>query len=245
MTSPADAWSPVEPDGDGAADAPDPGGVAGAILAAGASRRLGGRPKALLPWPPDDAPMLVATAPLQRVAGTMLGVVAATLRTGGVGPQAVITGTHHAAIAMASRGASWDVVFNPRHDEGQLTSVWSALDWVESLSGRPAWLLLALVDAPAVQARTIDRLVRAARSAPPDVLVVRPTVEARHGHPVLWHRAAWPRLRAAAVSTGARPVVRGLAATGQALDVPVDDPGVLRDVDTEADYRALGRDRTS
>jgi molybdenum cofactor cytidylyltransferase len=45
------------------------------------------------------------------------------------------------------------------------------------------------------------------------------------------------RLRAADVSEGAKPIVRAFA--DRAIDVEVDDPGVLVDVDTPDDYRRL------
>jgi molybdenum cofactor cytidylyltransferase len=55
---------------------------------------------------------------------------------------------------------------------------------------------------------------------------------------VLWHREAWPRLRQAPLESGARHVVHALVAEGRVREVPVDDPGVVHDIDTPEDYAA-------
>ncbi len=201
--------------------------VAGGVLAGGASRRMGGMPKALLAWPPGTS------------GRTFLDTVLLQMRDAGISPLAVVTGTHHAPIAAAS--TAWpevSILFNPRHDEGQVTSLWRLLDWAETLPDTPDWLAVTLVDLPGVQADTVCRLRTAALASAPGTLVVRPAVRERHGHPVLWHRDAWPRLRAASVQSGARLIVHGLVEDGRVLDVQVDDEGVLRDIDTAADYTA-------
>ncbi len=202
--------------------------VAGGVLAGGASRRMGGEPKALLPWPPG------------ATATSMLDTVLLACVTSGITPVAIVTGTHHDEIgAAASAWPDVPVLFNARHPEGQLTSLWCLLDWAESLPEPPAWLLVTLVDMPAITPATLTRLVAAADAAGPGISVVRPTVGARHGHPLLWHRRAWPRLRQAPLAEGARPVVHALVAEGSVLDVPVDDEGVLRDIDSPDDYGPL------
>jgi molybdenum cofactor cytidylyltransferase len=77
-----------------------------------------------------------------------------------------------------------------------------------------------------------ELLARAAASPAP---ILRATHEGRHGHPVVFRRAVFAALRAADPAAGAKPVVRALAVE----DVEVDDPGVLRDVDTPQDYDRL------
>lgn len=199
--------------------------IVGAVLSGGASRRMGGRPKALLPWPPH-APR-----------GTFLDVIALTLTAAGVARMCVVTGEHHDAIdAAVSSDGPGQLIRNRRHREGQLTSLWSALDWAEALDPLPEWLLITLVDLPAVRTDTVRRLLAAA-SGDTEALAVRPVLGSRHGHPVIWRRDAWARLRDADPRHGARPVIRALAAAGRVLDVAVDDEGVLRDIDTPDDYR--------
>ena len=65
--------------------------------------------------------------------------------------------------------------------------------------------------------------------------VVRPVGESRHGHPVLFGRQVFAELRQADPAVGARAVVR--ARRADAVDVPVDDAGAFRDIDTPEDYK--------
>ncbi len=60
---------------------------------------------------------------------------------------------------------------------------------------------------------------------------------AASGHPVLFRDVVFDELRTADPAIGAKAVVRARA--GEVLDVDVDDPGVVRDVDAPDDYAAL------
>lgn len=193
-----------------------------------------GFPKALLPWPPGNA------------SGTFLDAILGRFDEVGITRVAVVTGAHHEAIAPAYLDRPVSMLFNPRHKEGQVTSVWRALEWADALEPPPEWLVLALVDTPDVSTDTLARLLGCAGASEPSCLVVRPIVGQRHGHPVLWRRDAWARLRQAPVEAGARAVVHAMVMEGRVCDVPVDDPGVLRDIDTPEDYaRAAERRQPS
>ena len=70
---------------------------------------------------------------------------------------------------------------------------------------------------------------------------MRPAIGDRHGHPVVFDRVTFDDLRSAPLDVGAKAV---LARWRHAIvDVPVDDPGVLADVDTPEDYEAFLRER--
>ena len=73
--------------------------------------------------------------------------------------------------------------------------------------------------------------------------IVRPAIGDRHGHPVIFDRAVFDELRLAPLDAGAKSVVR--AHEDQILNVPVDDEGCVRDVDTPADYEALRKSDVS
>jgi molybdenum cofactor cytidylyltransferase len=89
--------------------------------------------------------------------------------------------------------------------------------------------VVSLGDQPCVSADLVRRLVAVA-GAPLAV----PVHEGRIGHPVLFGRALWPELRELRGDEGARGVVRRHFA---AAAVVAGEP--TRDLDTEADYRAL------
>jgi molybdenum cofactor cytidylyltransferase len=82
----------------------------------------------------------------------------------------------------------------------------------------------------------LRRLVAALAASAGAAEVVRPRYAGAGGHPPLVARAVWPRLAACGdAPDGARGVLRA----APCLDVDVDDPGVVRDVDVLADAEAM------
>jgi molybdenum cofactor cytidylyltransferase len=66
--------------------------------------------------------------------------------------------------------------------------------------------------------------------------VVEPVHAGKHGHPVLIARTLWPELLAADPAIGAKEVIRRHRPAG--AQVEWDDPSVLTDLDTPADFDA-------
>lgn len=197
--------------------------LVGVVLGGGASSRMG-RPKALLD---------LAGRPFVRR-------VADTLHEAGLADVVVVAGSHEAGIraALGAADRAWrDVVLlNPDSARGQLSSLWIALDWIEAPSRAPAdGMVVALVDHPRVRADTVRALVEAFAAS--GRAVVRPVFRGRHGHPVIFARSMFARLRAAPLAEGARAVVRPLGPA--VLDLETDDEGVVTDVDTPEDYARL------
>ena len=197
--------------------------VHGIVLAAGQSSRMG-TPKAGLRLGPAGA--------------TFAAAVTGALVEAGVGRVVVVAGAHPDAV-LAAVGArpGVEVLYHAGWAAGQLSSLLAGLDALDD----PALEAVAvtLVDVPLVRVATIRALVEAWRRS--RVPVVRPALGDRHGHPVIFDRAAFAALRAAPLEIGAKAVI---AACGpRVLNVPTDDAGVLRDVDTPADYEALLGDR--
>lgn len=185
------------------------------LLAAGASSRMG-RPKALL-----------------EVGGrTFVRRILETLRDGGVGDTVVVVRAGAGAVAREIDAAGFGrPIENPDPDRGQLSSLIVGLDAVER-PGVPG-ALVTLVDVPLVRPSTVAALLdRAAGSA---ASILRAAHGGRHGHPVIFSRAVFAALRAADPAIGAKAVVRAF----DVEDVEVDDPGVLRDVDTPQEYEGL------
>jgi CTP:molybdopterin cytidylyltransferase MocA len=191
------------------------------ILAGGASSRMG-RPKALLSVADGD---LFVTR------------IVRTLVDAGLQDVVVVSGFEHEAIvaAVESAGASVRprVVRNHDPGRGQLSSLWCGLDAAVD-ADTPA-VLMTLVDVPMISAATVAAVLQRWREtrAP----IVRPLFQRRHGHPVIFDRSVLGELRAAPLDQGARVVVH--AHLREAVDVPVDDPGCIVDVDTSDDYRRL------
>jgi molybdenum cofactor cytidylyltransferase len=114
---------------------------------------------------------------------------------------------------------------SPKGD--QLASVRRGLARLASTPARST--LLWPVDHPYVAVTTAQAVVEARRTGAP---VVVPVYEGRRGHPVLFARETWLDLMTAAEG-GARSVVHRYG--DLVLEIAVDDPNVLRDVDTRAD----------
>lgn len=208
------------------------GGLTGLVLAAGGGSRLGGG-KLLLPW--RGAPLI------NHVLDALIGV-------DGVDSVAVVVGDRAQAMrrAVESRfphpAASPRVVENPDWREGQGASIRVG---VEAILSAPETrgthgILVMLGDQPLIGRATIAALAAAHRRAcerDPGHFATAPVFAGRRGHPVIFAVAAFSGLLALRGDTGGRHL---LATAGdRLLLVPVDDPGIHRDVDTPDDYRAL------
>ena len=146
--------------------------IPGVILAGGASSRMGGRPKALLPTGRGDE--------------TFLGRIASTLVAGGVDDVVVVAGYHDQAIRRFVEGLPTPVrlLTNLNPGDGQLSSLLVALRAVDRPQLRA--VIVTLVDLPLVSASTVRAVLDGYRrtGAP----LVRPERDGRHGHPVLFDR---------------------------------------------------------
>lgn len=195
--------------------------IAGIVLAAGASTRMG-RPKAALP--------------LGAPGDTVVRRVVSALLDAGLSRVAVVSGAHPDAVREALDAIDPRVclVHNASWPAGQLSSLLCGLDAVDDPELDA--VAMNLVDVPLVSAATIRLLIERWRET--GAPVVRPARGDTHGHPVLFDRRLFAELRAADVSRGAKPVVHAHA--GALLNVPVEDEGAFLDLDTPADYeRAL------
>jgi molybdenum cofactor cytidylyltransferase len=190
--------------------------IAGIVLAAGRSSRLG-RPKQLLLL--EGEPLLRRT--VRRVLSSSLDTVF------------VVVGHEGEAVRGAVADLPVRVVFNANAERGQSTSVLAGLAALPPESEAAVFLL---GDQPGIAPEVIDALIAAWREtrAP----VVAPRYGERTGNPVLFDRRVFSELGSVQGDTGARPVVRAHERAGDLLLVPVDQPAPT-DIDTEADYAAL------
>jgi molybdenum cofactor cytidylyltransferase len=185
--------------------------IAGIILAAGASSRMG-TPKALLDYRGETF--------LDRLI-RVLGCVC--------DPVIVALGYHAEEIRAQAHGRAQFVV-NPDPSRGQLSSLQAAL--AEIPDDADGFLFLP-VDCPAAEPETVRRIVEAFHST--DALLVIPRFEGRRGHPVCARRELISEFLALPAEGQAKEVVRGHAA--HYLDTI--DAGVLSDIDDPEAYRIL------
>lgn len=193
--------------------------VAAIVLAAGASRRMG-RNKLLLPV--DGEPMLRGTVRRALDAG--------------LAPVVVVVG-HDAEGARAAL-AGLDVRFAESPDPTGPTSA-SLHAGLRALDDGPTAgdaVVVLLADMPHVSCAMLRALVDAAGRDDAPLHV------SRYGDvrapPLLFRRALWPELLAWHGDGCGKAVVRAHLAEAVLHDWPVH---ALQDVDTPADYEALGR----
>jgi molybdenum cofactor cytidylyltransferase len=190
------------------------------VLAAGDSTRMGS-PKALLP---DGSGRLFIT----RILHTFVAA--------GIADVTIVTGALHARIVDAiaadvPRRALVRFARNPDPSRGQLSSMLTGLDAADA-PGVDA-VLVTLADVPFVRPATVRLVLDTFQNT--RATIVRPVRGEQHGHPVLFARTLFGELRSADPAIGAKSVVRAHAA--EIVNVDVDDPGALLDVDTRDEYQ--------
>lgn len=100
---------------------------------------------------------------------------------------------------------------------------------VRATSDAGGWLVLP-GDLPLVRGETLRRVAQALQA--PGVQAVQPQYQGTRGHPVAFAAACGEALRALAGAQGAAPVLRALREQGAVADLPVDDVGIVTDIDT-------------
>ena len=182
--------------------------ISAIVLAAGTSSRMGS-PKPLL--------TLGGRPLLERVLETV--------RDAAVDDIVVVLG--HEADRVRD-GVSFDgthTVVNPAYIEGMSTSLQAG---VRAADPRSDGFLIVLGDQPFVQSATINTLIERRNGSQAKILI--PTYGGARGNPVLLDRSLSEDVQSITGDQGCRAIfghhTRGI------LEVPVDDPGILVDLDT-------------
>ncbi len=161
---------------------------------------------------------------------TFLGHLIAVLETR-VDPLIVVLG-HHADAIGETLPAGPQITLNPDYRAGMLTSLQAG---IRSLPAGADAALFTLVDHPAVQGATVDRLI--AQFNEQQALLAIPRYGGRRGHPVIARRSILDEILALPPDSSAKAVIS--AHRPETLFVDVDDPGILRDVDLPEQYDEL------
>ena len=188
--------------------------ISGILLAAGESRRMGS-PKALLPYQGQ----------------TFLERICTAFFDAGVDELIVVLGAWEEKLRPAlPRHSALRTVVNPHYTQGQLSSLVCGLG---ALSPDSEAAVVNLVDHPLIRTETIAALIASFRTDPLPIIIA--AHRGKRGHPVLFSRQVYAELLAAPLDKGAKTVVRKDPA--RVRHVPLDDPGIVADIDTPQDYR--------
>ncbi len=185
----------------------DEANVAALVLAAGRGTRMGGN---------KMNEMLAGKPLLLHAVDAALGSKAR--------PVIVVTGHQPEKVKLALVGRNVTLVHNPHFAEGLSTSLKAGL---AAIPAAVAGAVVLLGDMPHVTPVVIDDL-RQEMAKRPEAAAIVPVVDGQRGNPVLLGR----RLFAAALDlhgdTGARKLLGG----PDVVELPVEDEGVLLDIDT-------------
>ena len=185
--------------------------IAGVVLAAGASRRVGSQK------------LLASVGDVPLVRRSVEALLATSLDE-----LVVVLGSNALAVAAALRGLSVRTVTNTAYAAGMSTSLRAGLEAVHPSTDAA---LIALADQPGVGAGIVDRLIeryRESRSA-----IVAPVYRGGvRGNPVLFDRALFDELRTVTGDEGGRSVVMRDPARVVLVEFAQEMPG---DVDVPED----------
>jgi molybdenum cofactor cytidylyltransferase len=197
--------------------------IAGIILAAGDSRRMGS-PKALLEYKGETF-----VARLVRIFTKFCD------------PVMVVAGRHADQIRAA---VNVPVVVNPDPDRGQLSSLQTALTDLfpvgQAVAFQPpaiSGFLFTPVDCPTFLEPTVAALIESFHTLPAPLVI--PKYAGKRGHPVCVSASLVPEFLALPPTEETRVIVNRHAPSIRYLEV--DDSGVLADVDDPETYRALAK----
>ena len=190
-----------------------PGEVAAVVLAAGASRRMGGDNKLLAPI--DGVPMV------RRVADVAAASAAAEV--------IVVTGHQAEPVRGALLGVDVRFIHNPRATDGLSASLGAGIG---AVARAHTGAVVLLGDMPYVRTEVVDALIERFHGSN-GTAICRPTFEGRPGNPVLWPREFFADILQLEGDTGARRLIERFA--DRVSMIAVADAGIHRDVDAPED----------
>jgi molybdenum cofactor cytidylyltransferase len=191
--------------------------IAGVVLAAGQSRRMGARNKLLAE--------IDGVAMVRRVVEAVVASKA--------DPVLVVTGHEAGRVREALAGLAVSFVDNPDFEEGISASLRHGL---AALPADRDGALVCLGDMPRVDAAMLDRLIAAfAPETGKDICV--PVHQGKRGNPVLWGKRYFTEMRDIAGDVGAKHLIGRHAEAVQ--EVAIAEDGVLIDVDSPDALAAL------
>jgi len=191
--------------------------IAAVVLAAGRSTRMGASNKLVAE---------IGGKPLVRICVEQ--ALASRAK-----PVIVVTGHQRERVEEALGGLPVRLVHNPHFADGLGTSLRAG---IVTLPADVDGVVVCLGDMPQVDAALIDRLI-AAFDPEKGALAVMPSINGQRGNPVLWARRFFADLIAIEGDVGARNLIKRY---GEAVvEVPVENKGVLTDVDTPEALKAV------
>ena len=175
------------------------------ILAAGKGKRIG-KPKWQLPF--ENSTFLSTI--IDRLSSAQINCIICVVST-------------------LSKGNDTRIKYaiNPKPEKGMMTSIYTAIHTLQPHKG----YLIIPVDHPYVNTETYQKLADAFLKNPERV--IRPIYKGKAGHPIIMPDSIAPQIPNADFPGGLKYFL--IRAKAQCFDVEVDDPGILRNINTPED----------
>jgi molybdenum cofactor cytidylyltransferase len=191
--------------------------IGAVVLAGGTSSRMG-EPKQLL-----------------RLGGrTVLGQTLENVRGACVEQIVLVLGFAAEVIARQTEVEGVTLVINEQFDEGMGSSLRTG---IATLNPEIDAALVVLADQPFVRPATLDQLINRYIESGAEIAI--PTYRGFRGNPVLLDRSVFAEVMAVTGDIGCRAIFGDH--TEGIVKVPVDDVGVLLDIDSKSDFERLQR----
>jgi len=192
--------------------------IAGVLLAAGNSSRMG-RPKAMLSYNGIS----------------FIDTILNNLSEIKCRPIITILGESADLICRQTNVNKYKYYNNPDPDRGMLSSIQIA---VKKLPQDCSGFMLTLVDHPVVKLQTY-RLLKEEALKSPDYIII-PEVNGKHGHPLYFGKPFYSYLINTPDGQSAKDIIK--SHLSRVIYIPVDDEGVLRNINTQDDYKKIIND---
>jgi len=187
--------------------------ISGIILSAGKSSRMEGLIKPLLKFKGK----------------TFIETIIESMEKAGLDEIIVVLGANKERI-LSEVDIKDKVVFNENWQEGQISSL---REGILNVKDRSEGIIFTPVDHPVVKENTYKKLIEIWNKEKDKIVI--PLYNGRKGHPTIFPRRFFNKILNGNLENGARDIIRNNI--NSVKYVPVDDEGVIIDIDTIFDYK--------
>jgi xanthine dehydrogenase accessory factor len=183
------------------------------ILGAGESSRMG-RPKLLLPFGEST---VIGTVIQNALSSTVENII-------------VVLGSNYESHRVAIKETPVEIIRNRRYKDGMLSSVQCGLGAIPETTDA---VMVLLGDQPMIEGSEMNKLIESFSDSGKEIIIA--THRDKRGHPILFGRKYIDEIKGYAREASLRDL---LQKHPEAIrEIEAEDSGILRDIDTDEDYR--------
>lgn len=189
--------------------------ICGLILAAGKSQRMG-QPKLFLPLGETGEKCLIER-------------VLAAVNKSKIDRAYLVVRPEDEFLPSLAQAYNVEIVVNPEPERGMLSSI---ITGINNLPKEAEAVIIFLGDQPGISSSVVDLLIVGYRLK--EKGIVLPVFQGKRGHPVLIDLKYRQEIETCPPEIGLRFLIH--QHSEDILEIPVNEPGILYDIDTPEDY---------